>query len=100
MAPELGDLKRVDAGFSTGLGVFAARTVVGEGRVEIEMETPRGTRGEVRVPTLGCRGRVVLRSGDGECEDVVVEVEEGEKGGVTVEGVEGGKWNATFECEK
>ncbi|OAL46544.1 Six-hairpin glycosidase [Pyrenochaeta sp. DS3sAY3a] len=98
VAPELGDLERVDAGFRTGLGLFAARTRVKGGGVEIEFEGPEGTRGEVRVPTTGCRGRVVVRRVDGECGDVVVEVEEGDGEGVVVGGLEGGKWHAVFEC--
>ncbi|KAH7384304.1 Six-hairpin glycosidase-like protein [Phaeosphaeria sp. MPI-PUGE-AT-0046c] len=96
--PQLGDLKHVHAGFRTEVGLFEARTEVGDGRVEMEIETPVGTKGEVVVPLLGCRGRVVMQEVEGRCEDVVVEVEKAELGSVRAGGIEGGKWKVSFAC--
>jgi hypothetical protein len=100
VAPELGDLRHVDAGFSTSLGVFKARTEVGEKSVGMEFEAPVGTSGEVRVQVLRCKGRVVMSEEEGRCGDIVVEVEAGDVGGVTVAEVQGGKWKVEFTCEE
>jgi hypothetical protein len=100
VAPELGDLRHVDAGFSTSMGVFKAKTEVGEKSVGMEFEAPVGTSGEVRVPVLGCKGRVVMSEEEGRCGDVVVEVEAGDVGGVTVTEVQGGKWKVELTCEE
>jgi hypothetical protein len=97
IAPELGDLKHVDAGFSTGLGLFKAKTEVRGGEVEMEFETPKGTRGEVKVPVLACKGHVLMQELDGRCEDRAVEVA-ADGGAVTVADVEGGRWKVKFAC--
>ncbi|CAO2655371.1 Nn.00g104350.m01.CDS01 [Neocucurbitaria sp. VM-36] len=98
VAPALGDLKEVDAGFRTGVGAFSASTRVGEGRVKVRFEAPVGTEGQVWVPVLKCAGRVVVREVEGRCEDVVVEGVEGGAGHVVVGGLPGGKWEAVFAC--
>jgi hypothetical protein len=100
VAPSLGDLTFADAGFKTSLGFFGARTqVLGKESVVLEFEAPEGTVGEVRVPVLGCKGRLVMRGTEGLGGDVVVEVREGQ-GSVDVEDVKGGRWTATFRCEE
>lgn len=95
----MGDLKRVHAGFSTEVGLFEARTEVRDGEMSMEIETPVGTKGEVTVPLLGCKGRVVMKEMDGRCKDVVVVVENAELQSVSVGDVEGGKWKVSFACE-
>lgn len=96
--PQLGDLKRVHAGFRTDVGLFEARTKIGGGKVDMEIETPVGTKGEVTVPLLGCRGRVVMQETEGKCEDIVLEIDNAELGSVSVGDVQGGKWKISFAC--
>jgi hypothetical protein len=96
--PELGDLKHVDAGFSTDVGFFGARTEIGDGKIEMEFETPSGTKGEVQVPLLACKGRMVMQEQDGKCEDVVAEIGAADVGSVTVANVAGGKWKVNVTC--
>ncbi|KAH7370992.1 Six-hairpin glycosidase-like protein [Pyrenochaeta sp. MPI-SDFR-AT-0127] len=99
IAPLLGDLKHVDAGFSTSLGFFSATTKVGDGRVDLEFETPEGTSGEVRIPITGSGGRIVLQEKDGKCGDIVMEAMNADAGPqfIVVEGVKGGRWKGTAE---
>lgn len=100
VAPDLGDLKHVDAGFSTTVGFFSAKTTVDEGGLELEFETPEGTVGEVKVPKLDCVGRVEMRKESGESKkDIVMEISDADAQ-VVVAGVEGGKWKVTYECAK
>jgi hypothetical protein len=98
MAPETGDLEHVEAGFSTSLGMFAAKTEIVEGGVEMEFETPQGTKGEVRLPVSACKGHVLMQEQDGRCEDMAVEVAAANSGAVTMADVEGGKWKVSFAC--
>jgi hypothetical protein len=98
IAPELGDLKHVDAGFSTSVGFFGAKTTQLDGAVELEFQTPQGTRGEVRVPVLACKGHVLLQEQDGRCENMTVAVADAHLGSVTLANVQGGKWKAKFAC--
>jgi hypothetical protein len=97
IAPSLGDLTFADAGFRTGLGFFGARTQIRNGSVLLDFEAPKGTTGEVKMPVLGCAGRVVMNGDGGLSGSHVVEVMEGE-GSFSVEGVKGGKWSALFQC--
>lgn len=100
VAPTLGDLKRVDAGFSTSLGFFGAKTSVSEKGLEIEFEAPVGTKGEVKIPLMGCEGRAVMQEVEGRCESIVLEVVNAEVGSVSVADVEGGKYKVVFECSE
>jgi hypothetical protein len=100
VAPDLGDLKHVDAGFSTSLGFFGAKASVSEGTLEMEFEAPRGTTGEVRIPLMGCKGRAVMQEVEGKCESIVLEMANEDVGSVSVADVEGGKWKVVFECWK
>ena len=101
IAPSLGNLKHADAGFSTSLGFFGAKTQVSERGVDLEFETPKGTTGEVKIPVLNCKGRIVLQSLSGLCSNTVVDVglTEAELGTVALEHVQGGKWKAAFACD-
>jgi hypothetical protein len=97
IAPEMGGLKHVEAGFSTGLGMFAAKTEIVDGGVEMEFEAPQGTKGEMTLPVLACKGHVLMQEQDGRCEDIAVEVA-ADVGAVTVGDVEGGRWKVKFAC--
>jgi hypothetical protein len=98
IAPQLGDLKHVDAGFSTSLGFFGVKTEMLDRTVEMELETPLGTMGEVRVPVLACNGHVLLQDQDGRCVDRSVAVAGADLGSVALADVQGGKWKARFAC--
>jgi hypothetical protein len=98
IAPELGDLKHVDAGFSTDLGFFGAKTEVSDDVMTMEFETPSGTSGEVQVPLLACKGRMVMQEQDGKCKDIIAEIAAADIGSVTVADVAGGEWKVTFTC--
>lgn len=97
IAPELGDLKHVDAGFSTGLGEFKAKTVKREGGLDMEFEAPEATEGEAKIPLLGCEGRVVMKEVEGRCSDIVLEIAKAELKSVSVE-IGGGKWSVKVDC--
>lgn len=47
IAPVLGDLKIADAGFSTTVGFFSAKTQITDTGFEIDFQAPEGTSGEV-----------------------------------------------------
>ncbi|KAJ4349244.1 hypothetical protein N0V95_004733 [Ascochyta clinopodiicola] len=99
IAPSLGDLKIADAGFSTDVGLFSAKTQIDDdGAWTMEFEAPQGTSGEVRLPQLGCMGKVVLEEQSGNYQDILVEVQAADAGPVTIDGVPGGKWTAKYEC--
>lgn len=99
IAPSLGDLKLADAGFSTDVGFFSAKTQFGnDGAWTMEFEAPQGTSGEVRLPELGCVGKVLLEEQDGNFEDVLIEVQAADAGPVTLSEVPGGRWTAKYEC--
>ncbi|KAH6261270.1 hypothetical protein HBI40_116780 [Parastagonospora nodorum] len=98
IAPVLGDLKHVDAGFSTSLGLFAAKTQVTDDGLEMEFETPKGTKGEVRVPLPACKGRMTMQDQDGGCEDITAEVVSADVGYIHVADVEGGRWKVMVAC--
>lgn len=100
IAPSLGNLKIADAGFSTNLGFFGAKTQVSDGRLVIELEAPQGTSGELKFPLPACKGKLVLQNLGGGCGDKVVEVTEANVGSVSFAGLKGGKWKAVFECTK
>lgn len=98
IAPSLGDLKHADAGFSTSLGFFGAKTEVSGESVQVEFEAPEGTEGELKMPLLQCKGRVLLQNLHGDCGDVVVEVTADDVGSFIIEQLAGGKWKAVFDC--
>lgn len=100
IAPSLGDLKFADAGFSTALGFFGARTQVVSDSIVLDFEVPGGTRGEVRVPVLDCAGRLIMSGGESLSDDHVVEVMEGQGPSILVQDVAGGRWTATFSCSQ
>jgi hypothetical protein len=99
IAPSLGDLKIADAGFSTDVGFFSAKTQIGDdGAWTMDFEAPQGTSGEVKLPELVCVGKVLLEEQHGNFEDVLVEVQAADAGPVTLGGLPGGRWTAKYEC--
>jgi hypothetical protein len=91
--PALGDLTKVEAGFSTSLGWFESKTIVredGKG-VNMSFETPEETMGVVAGSFLGCNGKAIL-SGK---QERSVDVGEGR---VEIKDVKGGKYTLSFSC--
>lgn len=99
IAPSLGDLKIADAGFSTSVGFFSAKTQIGESGWSLDFEAPMGTTGEVTLPSTTCTGTLLMQESSGNCEDINVNVAKANIGPVTVAGVTGGKWKAKFKCD-
>lgn len=52
MRPQFGDLKTAEGGFVTKLGKFRAKWEVVDGGYWIDVETPRGTEGELVLPLM------------------------------------------------
>ncbi|KAL5377978.1 hypothetical protein DPSP01_009424 [Paraphaeosphaeria sporulosa] len=98
IAPSLGDLTFADAGFSTGVGFFSAKTQVANGGFQIDFETPEGTSGEVRMPKASCAGRALLKASSGKYAALEIEVTHANTGPISVADVPGGKWEVTFSC--
>ncbi|CAI6340208.1 unnamed protein product [Periconia digitata] len=99
IAPSLGDLEFVEAGFSTTVGSFAAKVEMEEGGGwSLEFETPVGTVGEVVLPVTASAGSIVMRDVGGVEEDVEIKVAGADDGPAVVADVSGGKWMATFKC--
>ncbi|KIW05002.1 uncharacterized protein PV09_04160 [Verruconis gallopava] len=95
IAPRLGGLTEVDAGFATSLGQFSASSRLNKGGcISVEFKTPEGTMGTVSVETSGCSGQFKLKpsSGDGGSSSAKMS-----KNGDTVEfdNVPGGSWTLT-----
>ncbi|KAL2355302.1 bacterial alpha-L-rhamnosidase domain-containing protein [Cryomyces antarcticus] len=102
MAPALGDLTSVDAGFATSLGMFAAQTnVTASGGMRMSFEAPVGTMGAVSVPYPSCSGKMLLHEVNGASGDLEVDVvaEKGTPtGNIEIDGLEGGQWELDFSC--
>jgi hypothetical protein len=97
IAPRLGGLGGVDAGFETVLGVFSARSMVGgNGCMEVDFETPVGTQGTVSIEKPRCRGKVVLTGASGE--KLVVDVDDASSGHAEIGPIVGGVWRLRTEC--
>ncbi|KAG8626283.1 hypothetical protein KVT40_005228 [Elsinoe batatas] len=102
VAPQLGDLQRVDAGYQTPLGSFAAQTnATGDGGLSTDFSTPDGTAGSVAIPYPSCDGLLTLtRQGEQEaCVTVEVKGQSQAKGNLEVAGIDGGSYRMVFECQ-
>jgi hypothetical protein len=93
LAPQFGDLKKVEGGFTTNLGRFRANWEVSEDGYSLEYEVPDISKGVLVLPLKGKMSRITI---DGlEC---VTAMHIGEVGTVTVEAQEGGKHAIVVEC--
>jgi hypothetical protein len=52
LAPQFGDLKTVEGGFTTSLGKFQASWAVEDEGYKVSYNVPKGTKGEVTLPCL------------------------------------------------
>ena len=50
IAPQLGDLSHVDAGFSTSRGLFSSKWSVDGSTLRLQISVPKGTTGSVGIP--------------------------------------------------
>lgn len=98
IAPALGDLKFADAGFSTDVGFFSAKTQISDNGFELDFEAPSGTMGEVKFPVMACTGQILMHPVNVQCEDVLFEVGEANIDGVSVADVPGGQWTVQGTC--
>lgn len=104
IAPRLSDLTSFDAGYTTSVGFFGARSEVGgAGQISVEFEAPQGTKGALSLEYPRCSGNLTLKevSGTPGCQDVTLEIrgDEDSTGAIDLEGLNGGKWEARFACE-
>jgi hypothetical protein len=99
IAPALGDLTVVKAGFSTSLGWFEAKTTAtATGAVTIDFETPKGTSGVVSVDTGAISGTLTLHPKSWCGDDiVVVVVANGDGIRVEIDDIPGGIYEARFD---
>ena len=97
MKPSPGDLTAVEAGFSTGLGTFAAGYVSKGRGWEYSFKAPKGTNGILSVETPDC-DRLPTIVGDGGSRKVVaVSAKSSANDDRTeVDGLVRGSWKATF----
>ena len=70
IAPQVGDLKYVDVGFSTSLGCFSSKWSTNGTAFHLEISAPKGTTGMVAVPLPGDFTSAVL-TGTGRKEDAI-----------------------------
>ncbi|MCJ1331883.1 hypothetical protein MMC10_008575 [Thelotrema lepadinum] len=90
IAPQVGDLESVEAGFETGLGMFTTNVSASGGVVmELGFETPEGTSGSLELAGLGVG--MVSVSGPGKNQSVQTA-----GGDWSMDGMEGGNWTITF----
>jgi hypothetical protein len=102
IAPALGDLTVLKAGFSTSLGWFEAETTaLDTGTVMVEFETPKGTSGVVSVDTGAVCGTLTLHPKSWDGDDIVVEVvANGHGTRVEIDDIPGGVYEARFDPEE
>ncbi|TEY51939.1 hypothetical protein BOTCAL_0262g00090 [Botryotinia calthae] len=99
VAPNLGGLTDIEAGFQTDLGKFAVKVAGKSGRLEkIEITTPKGTVGSISVPYTNHTATMKLQSRDGKKADMTRRIAAGNatSGRYVVENVAGGNWTVTL----
>ncbi|KAM0136265.1 hypothetical protein ACHAO1_004742 [Botrytis cinerea] len=99
VAPNLGGLTDIEAGFETDLGSFAVKVAGSSGRLEsIEITTPKGTVGSISVPYTNQTATINLQNRDGEEVAMTRQIAAGNatSGRYVVENVAGGNWTVTL----
>ncbi|KAF7895730.1 uncharacterized protein EAF01_009692 [Botrytis porri] len=99
IAPNLGGLTDIEAGFETTLGSFAVKASGSSGRLDsIEITTPKGTMGSISVPYTNQTATMSLQSRDGEEVAMTRQIAAGNatSGRYVLENVEGGNWTVTL----
>jgi hypothetical protein len=91
IAPSLGGLTSVEAGFETSLGSFAMNVTAMNGGVNVSFSTPKGTIGGVSLEYPAADSVLMVRNVGG-AEDLVVTLMGGASGKVEIDGLPGGKY--------
>lgn len=101
IAPRLGDLQRVDAGFSTALGEYAASSTMENGCLAVEFAAPGGTEGELSIETGYCatggKASLVGQRMDGQVMEMSKDFSADQKQ-VDFENLPGGSWTLRTTC--
>ena len=93
IAPSLGGLTSVEAGFETSLGSFASNVTAVSGGVYVKFSTPKGTTGGVSLSYPAADAVLTIRNVGGVgAEDSVVTLMGGASGKVEVDGLPGGRY--------
>lgn len=98
IAPSLGGLSVADAGFSTAVGLFAAKTQVNDRGFQLDFEAPRGTSGEIKIPKVSCTGRGTMQDKTGKFSSLEFNISSVNAGPIWIADVPGSKWGITFGC--
>ncbi|KAJ8059334.1 hypothetical protein OCU04_012292 [Sclerotinia nivalis] len=99
VAPNLGGLTDVEAGFETSLGSYAVKAVGTSGKLaSIEITTPAGTIGSISVPYTNQTATMSLQRKDGRSVATTHQIAAGNatNGKYAVEDVAGGNWTVTI----
>ena len=100
IAPALGDLTEVEAGFLAPTGPFAVKAVLDRnGNVEVQFETPKGTSGSVSVQAPNCEGTLTLQEAKGQKKSLACGRRQSSGENVNVNDVPGGSWTAVYTCK-
>jgi hypothetical protein len=92
IAPQLGGLTNVEAGFETSLGSFASNVTTVPGGMNVAFETPRGTMGGVSLDYPANDVVLTIKNVGGGTEDLVATLTGGANEKVEVDGLPEGKY--------
>lgn len=97
LAPSLGGLENVEAGYETTVGSFSSNVkAAGDGGLTIEFSAPTGTSGVISVEHPGKAGKLRIHDVDCKSGDIVVQFAAGETGRVETHNVSGGTYKITL----
>lgn len=90
IAPSLGGLTSLEAGFQTSLGSFASNVTAVNGGMNVSFSTPTGTMGGVSLEYPANDAVLTIRSVGGGSEDLVATLTGGTSGRLEIDGLPGG----------
>lgn len=97
LAPSLGGLKDVEAGYETTVGPFSSSIKAdSDGGLTIEFSAPTGTSGVISVEHPGKAGKLTIHDVNCKSGDIVVQFTAGETGRVEAYHVPGGTYSITL----
>lgn len=105
--PNIGDLKIVEAGFSTIIGDFSVRVERGDGvrYMDMSFETPAASKGSLSLEHPGCEGRIEARRVGRMWSSAKVIRRRIDKPGrenerICLDDLQGGKWDVSVLCDE